>query len=162
MTVVGVREGRIQASSHRRRSDALCSLELLSHPGSHPRRAQCAWLDRLPASEKRVAAHEEESVGRFAKKKQLRLATRFRGQQLATSLAVVSAVAGLAGLTSTANRVASGTCSRSSSRRFAANWLAKILMPVTLPPDRARLGIRPSVAGSSPATKTIATVSPSI
>src|SRR5215471_19480351 len=30
MTVVGVREGRIQASSHRRRSDALCSLDLLS------------------------------------------------------------------------------------------------------------------------------------
>ena len=73
----------------------------------------------LPASEKRVAAHEE-CVGRFAKKSscegpsisRLVLAsspsTRDPIAQAAacTSLAVVSVVAGLAGLTSTATRVA--------------------------------------------------------
>src|SRR6516164_2751227 len=95
MTVVGVREGRTQASSHRRRSDALCSLVPPRLPSL--RCAVRVVRSLLLASEKRVAAHEE-CVGRFAKKKQLRrprrspgscwrraprLATRSRGQQLA-------------------------------------------------------------------------------
>ena len=66
-----------------------------------------------------------------------------------TSLNVVSVVAALAGLTSTATRTAPGTSSRRSSSRFAANSAVKKLTPVRLPPGRARLATRPSLTGSS-------------
>src|SRR6516164_4630744 len=71
----------------------------------------CVVRSLLPASEKRVAAHEE-CVGRFAKKKQLRRPRRSPGScwhrapqtcdpipraAACTSLAVDPAVAGLAG-----------------------------------------------------------------
>ena len=55
----------------------------------------------------------------------------------------------LAGLTSTATRAAPGTSSRRSSSRFALNSTLKKLMPVRLPPGRARLATRPSLTGSS-------------
>src|SRR5262249_734445 len=58
------------------------------------------------------------------------------------------------GLTSTAIRVAPGTSWRRSSNRFAANSVAKKLIPVRLPPGRARLVTRPSLTGSSDTTKT--------
>ena len=61
-----------------------------------------------------------------------------------TSLSVVSVIVGLAGLTSTARRAAPGTSSRRSSSRFAANSPTKKLIPVRLPPGRARLATRPS------------------
>jgi hypothetical protein len=56
----------------------------------------------------------------------------------------------LVGLTSTATRVAAGTSSRNSSSRFAANSTAKKLIPVSLPPGRARPVTRPSLTGSLP------------
>ena len=54
------------------------------------------------------------------------------------SLNVVSALVTLAGLTSTATRAALGTSSRRSSSRFAANSVLIKLIPVRLPPGRAR------------------------
>ena len=66
-----------------------------------------------------------------------------------TSLNVVSVFVASAGLTSTATRAAAGTSSRRSSSRFAANSPSKKLMPVRLPPGRARLATRPSLTGSS-------------
>ena len=74
------------------------------------------------------------------------------------SLNVVSAVAALAGLTSTATRAAAGTSSRRSSSRFAANSALKKLTPVRLPPGRARLATRPSLTGSSATMKTMGIV----
>src|ERR1035437_10115089 len=56
----------------------------------------------------------------------------------------------LAGLTSTATRTALGTRSYRSRRRLAASSLTKKLMPVALPPGRARLATRPSRTGSPP------------
>ena len=67
-----------------------------------------------------------------------------------------NSVAGaLVGFTSTAIRTAAGTNSRSSSSRFNSNSIAKILIPVTLPPGRARLATRPRLTGSSPVTNTM-------
>src|SRR6516225_7361530 len=71
---------------------------------------------------------------------------------------VDSVPAALAGSTSTAIRVAPGTSSRSCSSRFAANSIEKTLIPVRLPPGRARLATRPSLTGSSPARKTMGIV----
>ena len=64
----------------------------------------------------------------------------------------------MAGLTSTATRTALGTNSCRSASRFAANSLEKKLIPVRLPPGRARLATRPSLTGSSPTPKTIGIV----
>ena len=75
-----------------------------------------------------------------------------------TSLNVVSVFAALAGLTSTATRAAPGTSSRRSSSRFAVNSPLKKLIPVRLPPGRARLATRPSLTGSSPTMKTMGIV----
>src|SRR5215510_12184285 len=58
---------------------------------------------------------------------------------------VVSVSAAFVGLTSTATRVAAGTRSRRSSGRFATTSPLRKLMPVRLPPGRARLAIRPSL-----------------
>jgi|GraSoiStandDraft_4_1057263.scaffolds.fasta_scaffold2312814_2 hypothetical protein len=74
------------------------------------------------------------------------------------SLTVDSEVTPVEGLTSTATRVAAGTISRRSSSRFAANSVAKELVPVTLPPGWARLATRPSLTGSSPTLKTMGIV----
>ena len=71
-----------------------------------------------------------------------------------TSLTVVSAFLGLAGLTSTATRAALGTSSRRSSSRFACNSPPRKLIPVRLPPGWARLVTRPSLTGSSLTAKT--------
>ena len=62
------------------------------------------------------------------------------------------------GLTSTAIRTALGTRSCSSPSRLAAISATKKLMPVALPPGRARLATRPSLTGSSPTPKTIGIV----
>src|SRR5262249_47826471 len=64
----------------------------------------------------------------------------------------------LAGLRSTATRTALGTKSCRSRGRFAASPALKKLIPVTLPPGRARLATRPSLTGSSPMPKTIGVV----
>ena len=66
-----------------------------------------------------------------------------------TSLTVVSVFPALVGLTSTATRAAPGTSSRKSSSRFATNSPLKKLIPVALPPGRAKLATRPSLTGSS-------------
>ena len=75
-----------------------------------------------------------------------------------TSLNVDSVLAVLVGLTSTAIRLAPGTSSNKSSSRFAANSPARKLIPVRLPPGRARLATRPRTTGSSPTTKTMGIV----
>src|SRR5262249_9691905 len=62
---------------------------------------------------------------------------------------VASAMGGLAGLTSTAMRTALGTRSCSRPSRLAITSATKKLMPVTLPPGRARLVTRPNFTGSS-------------
>jgi len=61
----------------------------------------------------------------------------------------------LAGLTSTAIRLAAGTSSRRTPSRFVTTSPVKKLMPVALPPGCARLATRPSLTGSSPTPKTI-------
>src|SRR5215469_16874914 len=71
---------------------------------------------------------------------------------------VVLAVVVLVGSTSTATRVAAGTNSRRSCNRFVTCSTEKILIPVKFPPGRARLSTRPSLAGSSAATKRIGIV----
>src|SRR5262249_6053141 len=71
---------------------------------------------------------------------------------------VVSAIVALAGLTSTAIRTALGTKSCKSPNRLATNSDVKKLMPVALPPGRARLATRPILTGSSPTPKTIGIV----
>ena len=67
-------------------------------------------------------------------------------------------IGSMVGLTSTATRAAAGTSSRRSSSRFAANSPMKKLIPVRLPPGRARLATRPSLTGSSATTKTMGIV----
>ena len=78
--------------------------------------------------------------------------------RLHVSFDVDSVFAGLAGLTSDRNTSAAGTNSRSSSSCFAASSRLKKLIPVRLPPGRARLATRPSLTGSSPLTKTMGIV----
>src|SRR5439155_6976638 len=73
------------------------------------------------------------------------------------SLNVVSKL-GPVGLASTATRVAVGTSSRTSPNRFATNSALKKLIPVRLPPGRARLATRPILTGSSAKRKTIGIV----
>src|SRR5262245_46654292 len=74
------------------------------------------------------------------------------------SRSVASAVGALAGLTSTATRAALGTRSRKSPSRLVATSATKKLIPVALPPGRARLATRPNLTGSSPTPKTIGIV----
>src|SRR5262249_37256677 len=62
------------------------------------------------------------------------------------------------GSASTTVRAAAGTIACSSSIRFAANSLEKKLIPVRLPPGRARLVTRPILTGSSPTPKTMGIV----
>src|SRR5437764_13818727 len=57
-----------------------------------------------------------------------------------------------------ATRAAPGTIVRNSSRRFAANSLAKKFTPVRLPPGRLRLATSPILTGSAPTWKTIGIV----
>src|SRR5262249_4581242 len=71
-----------------------------------------------------------------------------------TSRKVVSATEALDGFTSTAIRTAFGTKSCRSRNRLAANSELKKLMPVALPPGRARLATRPSRIGSAVILKT--------
>ena len=132
-------------------------------------RRQVDQLD-TPAVEKGVVA-DEKGVGPLAHKgcegridlaagagvEDLDLQPHGAGSR-STSLNVVSVFAALAGLTSTATRVAAGTSSRRSSSRFAVNSPLKKLIPVRLPPGRARLATRPSLTGSSATTKTMGIV----
>src|SRR4029453_13875624 len=50
----------------------------------------------------------------------------------------------------TATRLILGTASLSSSSRLPPSSLLRIVRPVTLPPGRARLSIRPALTGSVP------------
>ena len=54
--------------------------------------------------------------------------------------------------------MAAGTSVRSSSSRFAASSAAKKLIPVALPPGRARLVTSPSLTGSSGTMNTVGIV----
>src|SRR5262249_6330069 len=74
------------------------------------------------------------------------------------SRSVASAVEALPGLTSTAIRTALGTSSCSSPSRLAPTSATKKLMPVALPPGRARLATKPSWTGSPPTPNTIGIV----
>ena len=66
---------------------------------------------------------------------------------VSTSFNVISAKK-MAVLLSTASRTAPGTRARRSSSRFADSSASKKLIPVRLPPGRARLATRPSLTGS--------------
>src|SRR5262245_66361919 len=57
-----------------------------------------------------------------------------------------------------ATRAAAGTISCNRSIRFAPNSLEKKLIPVKLPPGRARLVTRRILTGSSPMPKTMGIV----
>src|SRR4029450_13531175 len=74
------------------------------------------------------------------------------------SRSVASAVAALAGLTSTAIRTALGTSSCRNANRLATISLEKKLTPVALAPGRARVATRPGLTGSSHKPKTIGIV----
>src|SRR3954454_22048742 len=127
-------------------------------------RRQINQLD-MPAGKKGVGA-DEQGIGAIAPKSleggfdlvagggledvDLQPEARAAGS---TSLMVVSAFAVLAGLTSTATRTAPGTSSRNSSSRLATSSPLRKLIPVRLPPGRARLATRPSLTGSSGARK---------
>src|SRR6516165_7140553 len=104
-----------------------------------------------PAVEKSAGAHEE-GIGPLAHKR----------SKCAIDLAAVGSVEDLdlqpEGTISTATRAALGTSSRSSSSRFATNSELKKLIPVRLPPGRARLATRPNLTGSSAAAKTMGIV----
>ena len=132
-------------------------------------RRQVDQLD-APADEKGVGA-DEEGVGPLAHKScegRIDLAAGAGVEDLdlqphgARSRFHVSqcglGIVALAGLTSTATRAAPGTSSRRSSSRFAANSHVKKLIPVRLPPGRARLATRPSLTGSSATRKTMGIV----
>src|SRR5262249_22760889 len=93
-------------------------------------------------------------VTKFVESVGVRICSPMARAAACTSLTVVSVIAASAGLTSTATRAAAGTSSRKSSSRFAANSVLRKLMPVRLPPGRARLATRPSLTGSSPTMKT--------
>ena len=80
------------------------------------------------------------------------------GAASCTSRNVGPAVPALAGLTRTAIRTAFGTKSCKSRSPLAATSALKRLMPVKLPPGRARLATRPSLTGSSPTPKTMGIV----
>src|SRR5262249_36881982 len=71
---------------------------------------------------------------------------------------VASALGPLPGLISTATRTALGASSCSRPNRLAATSQMKMLMPVALPPGRARLDTRPTFTGSSPTPNTIGIV----
>ena len=85
----------------------------------------------------------------------IRVCSPIVGAACCTSRNVVRADEALAGLTRTAIRMAFGTKSCSRRSRFAATSSTKKLMPVALPPGRARLATRPSGTGSSATPKTI-------
>ena len=102
----------------------------------------CSFDDLVDAGEQRRRHGEAEHPGGLGADDQLE----------------PSVFATLAGLTSTATRIAAGTSSRRSSSRFATNSPIKKLTPVRLPPGRARLATRPSLTGSSAALKTMGVV----
>src|SRR4051812_46361952 len=64
----------------------------------------------------------------------------------------------LFGLTSRAITLACGSSSESSSSRLGFNSAPRKLIPVRLPPGRAKLATRPVTTGSFPAVKTIGIV----
>src|SRR5262249_27192069 len=118
---------------------------------------------RPKGGRERVARRSRANVAKAASMSRLVLALRvwicrpMARVAVSTSLNTVSTFAS-AGLTSTATRRAAGTSSRRSSTRLAINSLLKKLMPVALPPGRARLATRPSLTGSSGTVKTIGIV----
>src|SRR5437867_4198281 len=65
---------------------------------------------------------------------------------------------GSSGFMITAIRVALGTASLRSARRFWVRSLAILLTPVTLPPGRARFVTNPVATGSPTSTMTLGTV----
>src|SRR5215831_9458677 len=70
--------------------------------------------------------------------------------QSTRSFDTASVISPLVGLTSSATAVAFGTNSRSSSNRFDASSVFMLVIPVTLPPGRARLETSPAAMGSIP------------
>src|SRR6516162_3762508 len=68
---------------------------------------------------------------------------------------ILSTTAGLSTLAKIANRPRPGTTSRKSSRRLPARSRLWFDRPVTLPPGRARLAIRPVPTGSPAPAKTM-------
>src|SRR5262245_42103021 len=80
------------------------------------------------------------------------------GAAACISFVLVSAIVGLAGLTSRAMTLAVGTNSCSNCSRFGAIATFVLVTPVTLPPGRLRLATSPSRTGSEAISKTIGMV----
>ena len=115
-------------------------------------------LTKSASGRSRTKESNPASISRLVLALRTRICSPMARAAGVTSLKVDSAVVALAGLTSTATRVAVGTSSRKSSSRFAVNSPATKLTPVKLPPGRARLATRPSLTGSSLTLKTIGIV----
>ena len=64
----------------------------------------------------------------------------------------------IAGVNKQRDRLAEGSSSRRSSKRFGPRILVKTLTPVRLPPGRLKLSTRPVLTGSAPVTNTIGMV----
>ena len=126
---------------------------------------------RSPAAEERVGCNEEgvETLAHKGGEGGINLTDRRGIENLSLPsdagsgppsppVTWTSALEALAGLTSTATRTAFGTRSCRSRSRLATTSLKKSLMPVALPPGRAKLATRPSWTGSSPTPNTIGIV----
>ena len=106
----------------------------------------------------RIKLAKAESISRVVLALRTWICSPMARAAASTSLNVTSVFGALAGLTSTATLVVAGTSSRRSSSRFATNSPTKKLIPVALPPGRARLATRPSWTGSSATAKTMGIV----
>ena len=146
---IRIRQARFRSSSARRLRQNRATYMSRGCGGAPP--GWLSWTRRL--SEERAAA-DEECVGPLAREscegcidlaagagvEKPAFAVPWREPPLPRSRNVTSAVQGWSGLTSTATRAAPGTSSCRSSSRFAVNSAARKLIPVTLPPGRARAG----------------------
>ena len=158
---------RITRTAARRKRDG-AHREGQSRPnyGSAARRANCKrrLLKRASPPTKSASGRSRTIVPKAASISRLVLArTTCICNPMArpancTALKVASVFATLVGLTSTATWTAAGTSSLSSSKRFATTSTLKKLIPVALPPGRARLATRPSLTGSSGTANTIGIV----
>ena len=113
---------------------------------------------RSASGRSRTTVAKAESISRLVLALRTWICSPMARAAASTSLNVVSVFAASAGVTSTATRVTAGTSSRRSSNLFAPNSAPKKLVPVRLPPGRARLATRPRLTGSSPTLKTMGIV----
>src|SRR5262245_43432422 len=144
---------------------------LTSHIGRR-QRVPCGQLDQLdaPAGKKgllptnkasgraRANGAKAASIAPLVSAWRIRISHPRARAAGSTSRNIVSVFVVSAGLTVTATRATPGISSRRSSSRLATSSVETKLMPVRLPPGRARLATRPSLTGSSATAKTMGIV----